>query len=318
MRQTTEYQSYAGSEGVSPSHGLSPASHSPDHRSGFTLIEVMIALVIIGLAGLGLATFSMQSYRATQDLTIRATAENLAEVTLEELRSLAGSTLYDMTHSPSGIIDINFPENGYVEPAQEAQDAAAKYNNSSIFNSGTKKFNITDGTYHVLCNGQLLLGTYSSFFDGAGTVGSVGGSGAVVKTSDGTTDLFNSSPWSSVVTVTGPTANDYYTIYTPSQEEFLSSLYSDYSVYKYGLASGIYLEPINSGTTTTATWQTAGLLVFASTAPHLYREVTITDDTTVSATPSSARMYRISVRVIWTFGGVRQVVEVTGAKTDIF
>lgn len=297
------------------SAGSLPRFFACRSRRGFTLIEVMIALVIIGLAGLGLATFSMQSYRATQDLTIRATAENLAEVTLEELSSMGGSVLHNMTHS-SGYFSINFPENGYIQhdpekdPGQEALNAAAACIPPPV--SGAKTFNTVDGTYHVLCNGQLLLGTYNSFFAGTATPGTVGpllGSGAVV-TSDGKSDLFVGSLWHSVVAVTGPSANDYSTVYTPSQIAFLpSDDASGYSVYRYELGSGIYLEPIHNSTTTVPAWYTAGLLVFASTAPHLYREVTIRDTNT--------GMYQISVRVIWTFGTVRQVVQVTGGKADL-
>lgn len=325
MRLTAEYRSYVGSAAVLSPHGISRARSSRGRRPGFTLIEVMIALVIIGLAGLGLATFSMQSYRATQDLTIRATAENLAEVTLEELSSMAGSTLHSMTHS-SGYFSINFPENGYIQhdpgkdPGQEALNAAAACTPPPV--SGAKTFKTVDGTYHVLCNGQLLLGTYNSFFAGTATPGTVGpllGSGAVV-TSDGKSDLFVGSPWNSVVAVTGPSANDYNAIYSPSQVGFLpSDDTSPYTVYRYKLGSGIFLEPVNNNSAAAPIWHTAGLLVFASTAPHLYREVTITDatPTTGTTTPSYARMYRISVRVIWTFGAVRQVVEVTGGKADL-
>jgi len=324
MRQTAAHRSYVGSPAVLSRYGPVPSCRSTGHRLGFTLIEVMIALVIIGLAGLGLASFSMQSYRVTQDLTIRATAENLAEVTLEELTSMAGSTLYSMTHS-SNFVGINFPENGYIQhdpgkdPGLEALNAAAACVPPP--DSGAKTFNTVDGSYHVLCNGQLLLGTYNSFFAGTGTVGYLNGGGAVV-TSDGTKDLFNGigSPWSSVVTVTGPSANDYNTIYSPSQVGFLpSDDTSPYTVYRYKLGSGIFLEPVNNNSAAAPIWHTAGLLVFASTAPHLYREVTITDatPTTGTTTPSYARMYRISVRVIWTFSAVRQVVEVTGGKADL-
>jgi len=311
MRQTTEHRSY-DERRVTPSlYVPTPASRTSCRRHGFTLIEVMIALVIIGLAGLGLATFSMQSYRATQDLTIRATAENLAEVTLEELGSFPGSTLYSMTHS-SGYFSINFPGNGYVVGVQEAWDAAAKYNDSSAYDAAAKKFTPASGTYHVLCNGQLLLGRYDRFFDGIGRV-DPGGTGAVVKTSDGT-DLFDNPSWSSAVAVTGPSQNDYYSVYTPGQIVLLpSGDPSGYNVYKYRLGSGIFLEPFNNGIAGAQTWTYAGLLVFASTAPHLYREVMITD----TSPSASVDNYQIRIRVIWTFGGIRQVVDVTGGKVDL-
>ena len=325
MIQTTEHRPYVGLAAVLSHHGQSSAFPSTGRRRGFTLIEVMIALVIIGLAGMGLATFSMQSYRTVQNLTIRATAENLAKVTLEELSSMAGSTLDSMTHSPN-YLSINFPENGYIQhdpgqvPGAEALNAAAACVPPPV--SGATTFTVTPGTYHVLCNGQLLLGTYNSFFAvtttprAAGKVGPLNDSGAVV-TSDGTSDWVTSSPWSSFVTRTGPYANDYNTVYSPSQITSLPSEDpSGYEVYKYELGSGIYLEPIYQGTGILDPWQSAGLLVFASAAPHLYREVTVTDPTpsTDTTTPSSARMYQISVRVIWTFGAVRQLVEVTGGK----
>ena len=323
------------------SAGSLPRFFACRSRRGFTLIEVLIALVIIGLAGLGLATFSMQSYRATQDLTIRATAENLAQVTLEELSSMGGSVLYDMTHSPD-YYSINFPENGYVQlqpfsatdpdPALDPEVLMIVTADPTRYpvDSGAKKLTVPPGMYHVLCNGQLLLGTYSNFFDTTTTPGVTSGkaghlvvSGAVVGAvvdEGGTSDLFMSGPLSSVVVVTGPSANDYNTLYTPDQRLFLPSEdTSGYNVYKYKLGSGIYLEPIYQGTGIADPWQSAGLLVFASAAPHLFREVTITDPTpsTDTTTPSSSRMYQISVRVIWTFGTVRQLVEVTGGKADL-
>ena len=171
MRQTTEHRPYVGLAAVLSHHGQSSAFRSKGRRRGFTLIEVMIALVIIGLAGLGLATFSMQSYRAVQNLTIRATAENLAEVTLEELSSMAGSTLFSMTHHPLGYFSINFPENGYIQllpysesvsdPALDPEALKVVVGDPIRYPivAGTKKLKITDGTYRVLCNGQLLLGT---------------------------------------------------------------------------------------------------------------------------------------------------------------
>jgi prepilin-type N-terminal cleavage/methylation domain-containing protein len=277
--------------------------------SGFTLIEVMVALVIIGLAGFALATFTIQSYRTTENLTIRGMAQNLASVTLEELSSMSASTLHSMTQS-SASVDINFPADGYVQPTLEAQTAAAK---DPDYLPTQKGFSTTaSGTYHALCNGQFLLGEYSSLFaDTAtpGTVGTLSGNGAVLYNGS---DLFKTGAWSSVVAVTGPAANDYSAIYGAggtNQLALVSGDTSSYSVYRYQLGSGIYLEPMNAGTSAAPSW-TAGLLVFASTAPHLYRDMTVTD---VSAS-TAAEEYRIDVRIIWTFGGVQQVVEVTGAK----
>lgn len=321
MRQTAAHRPYVGSAGVLSRRGQSPVCHSAGHRLGFTLIEVMIALVIIGLAGLGLASFSMQSYRAVQNLTIRATAENLAEVTLEELGSMNVSKLSMMVQPSSASVDINFPENGYVEPVQEAWDAAALYNGPSAYDSTNHVFIFpSSGTYqyHVLCNGQLVLGTYDSFFPDTTTPGTVGlgedGSSGAVVMSDGS-DLFTSDAWESFVTRIDPELNDY----SPGQVFFLNKRlvdYNVYNIYKYGLASGIYLEPINKSENdenATLGWSQAGLLVFASTAPHLYREITITD----VSTAASSKIYDISVRVIWTFGGTRQLVEITGRKTDL-
>jgi prepilin-type N-terminal cleavage/methylation domain-containing protein len=310
VRNSTERHSEEGCKSGSAVVCLGSSCCVLPSRTGFALIEVLVALVIIGLAGLGLASFSIESYRATQNLTVRATAENLAEVTLEELGSMASSTLSSMTHS-SGYFSINFPENGHVVDDPEALDVAE---HDASFNSTTNLFDVTDGVYHVLCDGQLLLGTYSGFFDGTGEPGSRGGSGAVVKVADGTSDLFMTSLWTGVVAVTGPLANDYCQVYNLSQVAILPSAdTSDYNVYKYQLGSDIYLEPINIGTTMNPRWQAVGLLVFASAAPHLYREVTIAD----VSTPTSAGRYDITVRVIWTFGGVRQLVEVTGGRTDL-
>ena len=86
MRQTTEHQSYAVSVGASLCHGLNPAFHSPDHRSGFTLIEVVVAIGILSVVILAVFMLVTVSAASFKDSDMRNTATNIANYTIEYLR----------------------------------------------------------------------------------------------------------------------------------------------------------------------------------------------------------------------------------------
>ncbi|HEX7608246.1 MAG TPA: prepilin-type N-terminal cleavage/methylation domain-containing protein [Candidatus Cryosericum sp.] len=93
MRQTTEHQSYAGLVGVSSSHGLSPAFHSPDHRSGFTVIEVVVALAIFSIVVFALVSSYYGYYGNVQAERYKTVGENLAQLQLEDLQGTSVGVL---------------------------------------------------------------------------------------------------------------------------------------------------------------------------------------------------------------------------------
>jgi prepilin-type N-terminal cleavage/methylation domain-containing protein len=71
------------------------------HRGdGFTLLEILIALSIFSLAVLGLAIGTVSVIRTNQTSHLRASAINLAQARLEELRAMT-STAFSSLSCPS-------------------------------------------------------------------------------------------------------------------------------------------------------------------------------------------------------------------------
>lgn len=99
MRQTTAHHPYVGLRALSrvcslsargvllSLHGPSPASRTRCRRSGFTLIEVIVAMAILMIIVVG--TFSAVSFAYSTSATAEGlnTAKNIADYTIEYLRS---------------------------------------------------------------------------------------------------------------------------------------------------------------------------------------------------------------------------------------
>jgi len=75
---------------------------------GFTLVEILIAITIFSLAVLGLAIGTVSVVRTNQTSHLRASAVNLAQARLEELRAMtttAFSSLDCPSYSTTGCSD---------------------------------------------------------------------------------------------------------------------------------------------------------------------------------------------------------------------
>ena len=62
--------------------------HRRRARAGFTLVEVLVALVLFAIVASGLAAFAVQSIRRTSDTRAATGAVLIAQERLENLRSL--------------------------------------------------------------------------------------------------------------------------------------------------------------------------------------------------------------------------------------
>jgi prepilin-type N-terminal cleavage/methylation domain-containing protein len=92
------------------------------HEQGFTLIEVMIALVLLLVAMTGVALAQLQALRSTSTSAARSHALHLAEEMLEEFQAMSfndprlgqGGVVQDVNRNPirvdlngNGNIDVN-------------------------------------------------------------------------------------------------------------------------------------------------------------------------------------------------------------------
>jgi prepilin-type N-terminal cleavage/methylation domain-containing protein len=83
-----------------------------DHRSGFTLVEVVVAFAILLILMVGLLQFYARTLVASRNIYITETAEALAEIQAEDLRSMSVAALGALvrnTSSPSP--DVNYRVN---------------------------------------------------------------------------------------------------------------------------------------------------------------------------------------------------------------
>lgn len=88
-------------------------------QKGFSLLEVLIAVGILGFVGAGVVTALDTNSRATLTLDQQVTATNLASAFLEQIKELSYDSTYpnigdDITIPPqySVDIDIYFSDNG--------------------------------------------------------------------------------------------------------------------------------------------------------------------------------------------------------------
>lgn len=119
MRQTAEHRSYVRSRAVLSRHGLSPTCRSKIHRSGFTLIEVVVAMSILVVVVLALVSNYAFYYRSITNLRIQSIGANLAQLQLEDACNmgiasfkavLGGKWNMSSPGSPVGAWPVRFPQ----------------------------------------------------------------------------------------------------------------------------------------------------------------------------------------------------------------
>jgi prepilin-type N-terminal cleavage/methylation domain-containing protein len=96
MGQTAEHRSYVRSRAVRSCQGPSPARHSTDHRLGFTLVEVVVAMAILLIVVLALVSSYSFYYGRTVQLRAATIGQNLAQLDLEDIRSYSKTQLYSL------------------------------------------------------------------------------------------------------------------------------------------------------------------------------------------------------------------------------
>lgn len=118
-------------------------------ESGFTLIEVIVAVVILTVVGMTAANFAVRSLVTSREMQQRAAAASLAQDQLEKLQSQISSNAETFGHAQSyfnafvkniskgGYEQVNSDLKGSVLPDfQNAVGGISVYNNGTIDESG--------------------------------------------------------------------------------------------------------------------------------------------------------------------------------------
>ena len=174
MRPTTEHRSYSGRR-VTPSfHAPTSVSPTRCRRSGFTLVEVVVAsaiLLILLISLMGSFASGVSGFKQAQLLTF---AQNLAEFQAEDLKALAPSVLRQLCEGtwagvPPGV-DASFTN----YPSAVAMDPDnAQTNNLRPFeyDSGQRMtdFNII-GVDAVVKSNDPSTGDYTPAYRAGGAI----------------------------------------------------------------------------------------------------------------------------------------------------
>jgi len=256
---------------------------SPTGAPGFTLVEVVVAVAVLLIVSIAVLRFSIVSYNWGTNIVIRSMAQNLAELTAEQL---AASSVGQIQGMIKGTSSPNFPANGTGLSPEVAP---------------------TDGTYHVLAPGEFLVAGITSFFPTSSTQMDLPMPGQAGTVSRLTTDPR--------VTTSGPTMNDLGLF-----EEGLPTPKASYSTYLYSLAPNVTIEPMGHlDPVGSLVWDYSGLVLFKSEFPGFLREIKIAPLFLGPTAPTQQR-YAYSVVVTWTIAGQKQTqtLSVTGERSYVY
>lgn len=112
-------------------------------ESGFTLIEVIVAVVILTVVGMTAANFAVRSLVTSREMQQRAAAASLAQDQLEKLQSQISSNAETSGHAQSyfNAFVKNISEGGYEQVNSDLGSVLPDFQNAvggiSVYNNGT-------------------------------------------------------------------------------------------------------------------------------------------------------------------------------------
>lgn len=298
MRQTTEHRPYVGLAAVLSHHGQSSVFRSTGRRLGFTLIEVMVAVAVLLIVSIGVLRFSVVSYDWGTNIVIRSMAQNLAELTAEQLAGSSIAAIESMISSVKAV-SPNFPANGTI------------WSSDLVLSTPEP---VTKGIYHVIVPGVFLVTGITSFFPSS-TSQAASQKEALANLGESVGDISGLDSLGTQFVKTGPISSDLTTIFGDA----LPDTPSGYSTYLYSPAPNVTIYPVKhvNASNYPPEWD-SGLVLFKSEFPRFLREITVT---LVPGTPSGVptqKRYAYSVKVIWVLSGHKQVVSVTGERSSVY
>ncbi len=112
-------------------------------ETGFTLIEVIVAVVILTIVGMTAAQFAVRSLVTSREMQQRAAAASLAQDQLEKLQSQISSNAETSGHAQSyfNAFVKNISKGGYEQVNSDLESVLPDFQNAvggiSVYNSGT-------------------------------------------------------------------------------------------------------------------------------------------------------------------------------------
>ncbi|HLM53640.1 MAG TPA: type IV pilus modification protein PilV [Pseudoxanthomonas sp.] len=95
---------------------LNPPLRSPRRASGFTMIEVLIAILVLAFGLLGFAFLQTMNVRFTKSAEQRTVATNLAYELVDMMRSQRSLGSYYNLIKPASFDDVVVPASGCARP----------------------------------------------------------------------------------------------------------------------------------------------------------------------------------------------------------
>jgi len=298
MRQRPASRSYVGSGTVCSCHALCPACRCRCRRSGFTLIEVVVAsaLVLIILGSL-FSVISYTYYAGASTETLNA-AKNIADYSLEYLRAR------NVTPPPPGVTQV------------QPNDVIA---GQTFYNPSTATTGLLPGLLD-LTGTPLAINTHPMYPDGT-VEGSGSGGKATLSTLQGyvslrNVDALSADPWetNAVILPTSGSPRSYFDMITgdpyvirfgtvdaaasPASAIQLFSSYGDYRK-----LSGMTYLPTIWGSSTDAHFTTDSTRNAACRSYSGYRILTQITAHSNDVTYAHVQYYDVQITVYWMIAG---------------
>jgi len=107
-------------------------THAPHYQLGFTLVEALIALLVLAVGLLGLAQLQGHAMESSAAAKARTTAINLAQQKLEELRAKASYAYPAMTGGSDSAGPLPGSHTGFSRSWSVTEDTALRYKTITV------------------------------------------------------------------------------------------------------------------------------------------------------------------------------------------